>query len=41
MYFLKNMADNLTFNVEFANGDLDVAVEKLGEVQKDARKRAR
>ena len=25
---------DLTFNIELANGDLDVAVDKLGEVQK-------
>ena len=27
----------MTFNVELASGDLDVAVDKLGEVQKDVR----
>ena len=27
----------MTFNVELANGDLDVAVDKLGEVQKNVR----
>ena len=37
MYLRKNTADNLSFNVELANGDLDVAVDKLGEVQKDVR----
>ena len=37
MYFRKNTADNLTFNVELADGNLDVAVDKLGEVQKDVR----
>ena len=37
MYFRKNTADNLTFNVELANGDFDAAVDKLGEVQKDVR----
>ena len=31
---LNSVADNLTFNVELADGDLDVAVDKLGEVQK-------
>ena len=34
----------LTFNEELAelvNGDLDAAVDKLSEVQKDVRKRAR
>lgn len=36
MYFRKNTADNLTFNVELANGDLEV-VDKLVEVQKDVR----
>ena len=30
-------AHEVTFNVELANGDLDVAVDKLGEVQKDVR----
>ena len=40
MYFRKNAANNLTFNVELANGDLEV-VEKLLEVQKDVQKRAR
>ena len=33
----KNTANNLTFNVELADGDLDVAVDKLGEVQADVR----
>ena len=44
MYFRKFTASNLTFNVELAelvNGDLDAVVDKLGEVQKDVRKRAR
>ena len=27
----------MTFNVELVNGDLDVVVDKLGEVQKDVR----
>ena len=37
MYFRKNTADNLTFNVELVelvNGDLEVVV-KVVEVQKD------
>ena len=36
--------NDLTFNEEFAklvNGDLDAVVDKLSEVQKDVRKRAR
>ena len=37
MYFRKNTADNLTFNVELANGDLEV-VDKLVEVQKEVRR---
>ena len=32
MYFRKYTADNLTFNVELANGDTDAGVDKLGEV---------
>ena len=44
MYFRKNTADNLTFNEEIAelvNGGFDAVVNKLSEVQKDVRKRAR
>ena len=44
MYFRKNTADKLTFNEELAelvNRDLDAVVDKLSEVQKDVRKRAR
>ena len=44
MYFRKNTADNLTFNEELAelvNGDLDAVVDKLSEVLKNVRKRAR
>ena len=37
MYFRKNTAENLTFNVELVNGDLDVVVDKLDEVQKNVR----
>ena len=37
MYLRKNTADNLTFNVELANGDLDVTVDKLGELRKGVR----
>ena len=40
MYFPKNTADNLKFNVELANVDLEV-VDKLVEVQKDFQKRVR
>ena len=43
MYFRKNTADNLTFNVELvelAIGDLEVVV-KVVEVQKEVWKRAR
>ena len=32
-YFRKNTADNLTFNVEFVNADLEAVVDKLVEVQ--------
>ena len=37
VYFRKNTADNLTFNVELVNGDLDAVVDKLGEVQQNVR----
>ena len=37
MYFRKNTADNLSLNVELANGDLEV-VDKLVEVQKEVRR---
>ena len=43
MYFRKNTADNLTFNVELVelvNGDLEVVV-KVVVVQKEVWKRAR
>ena len=40
IYFRKNTADNLTFNVELANGDLEV-VNKFVEVQKNVQKRPR
>ena len=39
--FRKNTADNLTFNVDLVNGDLDAVVDKLGEVQKEVRQVAR
>ena len=35
MYFRKNTADNLTFNVELANGDFEV-VDKLVEIQRSS-----
>ena len=33
MHFRKNTADNVAFNLELANGDLEV-IDKLVEVQK-------
>ena len=35
-HFRKNTANNLTFNVELVNGDLDAVVDKLG-VHKEIR----
>ena len=37
MYLRINMAHNLTLNVELANGNLDIDVDKLDEVQKYVR----
>ena len=39
MHFRKNTADNLTFNVELVNGDLEI-IDKLVEVQKEVREPA-
>ena len=36
MYFWRNAADNLTFNVKLFNGDLGAVVDKLVEVQKES-----